>query len=159
MSKLPLRPNVCMLLFNSEGKLFLGERLGEPGIWQFPQGGVEPDSTLEENALREIQEETGISRNRLRIFRRLNAVNEYEWESPPAYASGKWRGQSQTFWLVEFLGADNDVKLAASQHPEFMSWRWCSASEVRRIAEPKRLKGYEAALCEFEALRQRPRIK
>jgi hypothetical protein len=40
--KLPLRPNVCMLVYNARGQLFLGERLRNKGHWQFPQGGAEP---------------------------------------------------------------------------------------------------------------------
>lgn len=148
-AKLPLRPNVCMLVFNREKRLFLGQRFNQPSVWQFPQGGVESHLSVEENVFKELEEELGVERALLRVVRRLAATNEYEWSEPPAYAVGKWRGQAQTFWLVEFLGIDTDIHL--DRHtPEFSFWRWCTAKEVREMAEPRRVPGYENALVEFE---------
>jgi putative (di)nucleoside polyphosphate hydrolase len=151
MTQLPLRPNVCMLVLNSHRRLFLGERLGEPGVWQFPQGGVETSATLEENVLRELEEELGAARQLFSIVRRLKANHQYEFSRPPQYAVDKWRGQMQSFWLVSFLGKDEDIKLDNDKpgaEPEFSAWRWCTLAEVRAQAEPKRLLGYEKALAE-----------
>ncbi|MCB0311345.1 MAG: NUDIX domain-containing protein [Bdellovibrionales bacterium] len=152
---MPLRPNVCMLVFNENHDLFLGERRGEPGVWQFPQGGVESDYSLEENVLRELEEELGVPRTHFKIVKRLNAQHSYEFDNPPTYAVGKWRGQTQSFWLVRFIGTDNLITLGG-ESPEFMAWRWCSTDQVRRLAEPKRVPGYEAPLAEVEQLWRRP---
>ncbi|MBX7142956.1 MAG: NUDIX domain-containing protein [Oligoflexia bacterium] len=152
MEKLPLRPNVCMLVYNCDHKLFLGERFGEPGVWQFPQGGVDLKVALEESVYRELWEEIGIGRDKLSIIKRCDATHSYEFQDPPGYARGKWRGQSQTFWIVRFEGTDKDISLTQHEQ-EFMSWRWCSPAEVRVLAEPKRRPGYEAPLKEFEALK------
>ncbi len=141
MKNLPLRPNVCMLVFNNERKFFLGEREAEPGVWQFPQGGVEADLSLEENVLKELNEELGADPSLFKIEKKLRATHEYDFKKPPAYAIGKWRGQSQTFWLVHFKGKDKDIRLDLYE-PEFMNWRWCSTAEVKKLAEPKRLPGY-----------------
>ncbi len=149
MSETTLRPNVCLFIINRDKKLFLGERFGEPGVWQFPQGGVEPDSSLEDNVLRELWEETGISSEKARILKRFKHTYDYNWKTPPKYAIGKWHGQSQTFWLIEFLGEDSDIRLDLHDQ-EFSAWRWCSINQVRELAEPKRLKGYEGALSELE---------
>jgi putative (di)nucleoside polyphosphate hydrolase len=149
-AELPLRPNVCMLLFNSAGKLFLGERAGCPGVWQFPQGGAKKKLTLKQNVLKELHEEVGLSENLLKIENQLEAINEYEFRDPPEYAKDKWRGQSQTFWLVRFLGEDSDIDLNYEDPPEFMNWRWASIEEVKELAEPVRLAGYLAPLLEFE---------
>ena len=37
------RPNVGVVLFNDEGRVWLGRRIGtpDPWNWQFPQGGVD----------------------------------------------------------------------------------------------------------------------
>lgn len=137
-----------MLVFNQDNKLFLGERNGEPGIWQFPQGGVEAGLSLEENVLRELEEELGLNRKNLEIIKKLNATHVYDFRNIPDYAVGKWRGQSQTFWLVKFLGSNLEIDLFAHE-PEFMNFCWCSVDEVREKAEPIRLPGYEAALVEF----------
>jgi putative (di)nucleoside polyphosphate hydrolase len=154
MTLLPLRPNVCMLVFNKDRKLLLGQRFGEADVWQFPQGGAEPEHSLEENVYRELQEELGIARALLKIEKKLNATHEYDFRSPPDYAKGKWRGQSQTFWLVRFTGNDSDIDLETHEQ-EFMGWKWCTVGEVRKFAEPKRLPGYEKVLPEVQAfLRQ-----
>ncbi|NDC36541.1 MAG: NUDIX domain-containing protein, partial [Proteobacteria bacterium] len=136
MSSLPYRPNVCMLLYNTAGQLLLGERNQEIGIWQFPQGGAEPGLTLEQNVSKELQEELGLHPEHVEITKRLSATNTYDFVTPPTYAVGRWRGQTQSFWLVKFLGQDSDIKLDRYQPAEFMNWRWCSPQEVRAIAEP-----------------------
>ena len=145
---LPLRPNVCMLIFNRDGKLFLGERAGAPGIWQFPQGGVDEGQSLEENVYRELNEELGVSRELLSIRKQLTARHEYNWDNPPGYAIGKWRGQSQTFWVVDFLGSDNDIILDTHTQ-EFMSWRWAAPGDILTLVEPRRREGYMKALQEL----------
>jgi putative (di)nucleoside polyphosphate hydrolase len=147
--KLPLRPNVCMLVYNNKGKLFLGERDGEPEHWQFPQGGAEPRYTLRQNVIRELREELGLKKRSIGKLTKLQSTHEYEWRTPPRYAHKKWRGQKQTFWLVEFIGSDSDIDLTAYKEPEFASWRWCSVAEVKRRAAPFRIAGYRAPLREF----------
>lgn len=155
-AKIPtkLRPNVCMLVVNSRGQLFLGERLGKTGHWQFPQGGVEPGESLRRNVLRELREEIGVRRKHIGSITRLAARHWYLWKKIPAYAKGKWIGQTQTFWLVEFTGVDSDIDLDASSEPEFKRWRWCSLRQVRKLAARERIGGYEAALAEFAARRK-----
>lgn len=151
--KLPLRPNVCMLVYNARGQLFLGERLRNKGHWQFPQGGAEPAYSLRQNVLRELKEELGIPRRTIGSIRKLKATHKYDWEKVPSYAKGKWRGQSQTFWMVEYRGKRSEIDLDAHKEPEFRRWRWASVSMVRKLAQPRRLVGYEAALKEFQAKR------
>lgn len=145
--KLPLRPNVCMLVYNADGLLFLGERAGAKNSWQFPQGGVEEEYSLEENVLRELEEELGADRSLFSITRKLHATHQYLWDEIPEHYRGKWSGQTQTFWLVQFMGVDADISL--DQH-ELMNWRWCTSQEVKTLAEPKRIPGYIQPLREFE---------
>ena len=146
---LPLRPNVCMILLNQEGRIFLGERSHQPGHWQFPQGGVESAWSLEENAIRELNEELGIPVSSLKIIKQLNGIHEYEWGEAPSYAMGKWRGQSQRFMLLEFTGDDSEIDLSIED--ELSDWRWCSVKELRRLADPRRIRGYEKILPEVES--------
>jgi len=152
------RPNVCVLVYNAKGQLFLGERLGQRGHWQFPQGGVEAGETLKENVIRELREEIGVRKRALGSIKKLRARHRYRWSKVPEFARGKWVGQAQTFWIVEFVGKDSDIDLAASREPEFQSWRWCSVTTVRRLAAKERRKGYRAALEEFLALKKDGRI-
>lgn len=146
---LPYRPNVCLLIINTEGLIFLGERLNQPGVWQFPQGGAEPHLSLEENVYRELFEEVGIGREGVFKLTKLEATHRYDFSAPPSYAIGRWRGQNQTFWLIEYSGDGSDIRLDG-EHPEFQSYQWCRLDQVRDIAEPRRLPGYERPLKEVE---------
>jgi putative (di)nucleoside polyphosphate hydrolase len=146
---LPYRPNVCILLRNQLGELLLGERLSCPGAWQFPQGGVEIGSSVEDSVYREIEEELGIMRKDVRIVSKLQATHTYDFIKPPTYALNRWRGQTQTFWLVDFLGSDSDITVA-TEHPEFRAWQWCPIESVLERVEPIRRKGYVAPLEEIK---------
>ena len=83
------------------------------------------------------------------IHRKLKTTHKYDFVKIPDYAVGKWRGQDQTFWLLEFTGTDKDINLMRF-HPEFGQYLWCTPDEVRQTAEEKRLPGYLPALEEFE---------
>ena len=146
-NNLAYRKNVCILIFKDQNNLWLGERAGEPGVWQFPQGGVEPGFTLEENVLREIEEELGASSSLFKIEKQLKHTHKYDFEKIPEYALGKFRGQEQTFWLVKFTGTDSDINLDNSEH-EFQNWCWLDVNGIQLKAEPKRLPGYKGALDE-----------
>lgn len=154
MSALPYRKNVCMLVFkrsNSGIMFLLGQRLGQPEIWQFPQGGVEANDSLEESVQRELEEELGSARTNFKIIAQLKHTHRYDFKTPPAYAIDRYRGQEQSFWLVEFLADDSQITLNGD-HPEFTNFRWCSSAEVATCADPVRLKGYAGALSEAVAV-------
>ncbi|MBV6493269.1 MAG: RNA pyrophosphohydrolase [Turneriella sp.] len=57
---LPYRPNVGIVVFNKKGLVLVGERLDNPGKWQYPQGGVDEGEDFSVAAHRELAEETGI---------------------------------------------------------------------------------------------------
>ena len=142
-----------MLVLNRKGEVFLGERLGEPGAWQFPQGGVVTGLTLEENVIKELNEELGAPAHRFRIIKKLNATHDYEFIRPPDYAKDKWRGQSQSFWLVAFEGDDGEIDLNRSGEPEFMSWCWCPPEAVLQRVQEIRVEGYRKPLAELKEYR------
>ncbi len=54
------RPNVGIVVFNSQGEVLQGERLDFLGAWQFPQGGIDEGEAPLEAARRELYEEVGI---------------------------------------------------------------------------------------------------
>ena len=49
-----------IVVFNEKGQVLLCNRKGLKGAWQFPQGGIEENETVEEASRRELFEETSI---------------------------------------------------------------------------------------------------
>jgi len=66
------RPNVGIILCNSEGRLFWGKRIGQRS-WQFPQGGIQRDESPEQAMFRELAEEVGLRPEHVEAaWKRLN---------------------------------------------------------------------------------------
>lgn len=63
-------PAACCFLTNPEGQLLLVQRSIEPrrGMWTLPGGFVEVGETTDEAALRELQEETGLTGRGARLL-------------------------------------------------------------------------------------------
>ena len=85
-------------------------------IWGLPKGTQDGDEQIEQTALREVREETGLE---VRLGERLNTI-EY-WFT----ASGIRYHKRVHHWLMEPVGGD------VSQHDhEFDEVRWVPASEA-----------------------------
>jgi putative (di)nucleoside polyphosphate hydrolase len=119
------RPNVGIILLNQRNEVFWGKRVRQHS-WQFPQGGIKYGESPEQAMLRELQEETGLRPEHVRIIARTREWLRYDvpeqWIRPEL--RGNYRGQKQIWFLLRLVGRDTDVKLRASDHPEFDAWRW-----------------------------------
>ena len=154
---LPYRPGAGVMLLNREGKVFVAQRLDSTlEAWQMPQGGLDEGEDPQEGALRELEEETGIPRDKVEILARCPIELTYDlpddlvgkmWE-------GRWRGQRQHWFLARFLGEDSDVDIE-TDHPEFRAWKWAEPDELPAMIVPFKKKLYEALLRAFgDRLRQ-----
>ena len=119
------RPNVAIVLINGKNQVFWGKRVKEHA-WQFPQGGIKPGETPEQAMYRELQEETGLLPQHVRILGRTRDWLHYN--VPTHWVKREWRGtykgQKQIWFLLRLCGRDCDISLRASGHPEFDAWRW-----------------------------------
>ncbi len=133
---LPYRDNVGAVLFNAEGRVFIGRRANLPagapnlGSWQFPQGGIDTGETPRAAVMRELAEEIGTARAEV-------LAEHADWltyDLPPELLGrvwgGKYRGQRQRWFALRFTGADADIRLDAHGEPEFDAWRWADLAEV-----------------------------
>ena len=154
MKDLPYRPAAGIMLVNAEGKVWVGQRLDSTlEAWQMPQGGLDKGEDPEQGALRELEEETGIARDKVEIVARHGEELYYDLpeELVGKLWKGRWRGQRQTWFLARFLGADEDVDIATPE-PEFRAWKWADPADLPSMIVPFKKKLYEEVL---EAFRDR----
>ncbi|NNE58849.1 MAG: RNA pyrophosphohydrolase [Hellea sp.] len=149
----PYRPCVGMVIFNSEGLVWLGRRARESGpyVWQFPQGGVDPGETPVFAAIRETEEETGISVQNLAPLGRIEGELYYDYPADieQNVRTRRWRGQRQSWFATRFTGVDSDVDLNAQTPPEFSQWRWGTLAETLNLVVPFKRRVYSHLIQEF----------
>jgi len=148
---LPYRPAAGVMLLNRDGKVFVAQRRDSTlEAWQMPQGGLDDGEDAEAGALRELEEETGIPRDKVEIVARCPV--ELCYDLPDDLVGkmwqGKWRGQRQTWFLMRFLGEDSDVNLETPD-PEFRAWKWAEPNELAAMIVPFKKKLYEDVLAAF----------
>ena len=116
---LPYRPCVGIMLLNQQGQVFVGQRLDSTlEAWQMPQGGIDPGEEPETTAIRELGEETGIAPDHVEIVARAPETLRYDLpdEMIGKVWKGKYRGQTQIWFLARFTGGDDDVNIETT-HP------------------------------------------
>lgn len=149
---LPYRPCVGLMLINAEGKVFVGRRIDQTVEgWQMPQGGIDKGETPEQAALRELKEEIGT--DKAQIVRSLDGWLNYNL--PPHLIGvalhGKYRGQTQKWFALRFLGEDGDINLVTHE-PEFAAWRWVSMDELLGLIVPFKRDTYRKVVAAFKDL-------
>jgi len=145
------RPNVGVVLFHRDGRVWLGRRANTPGPhnWQFPQGGVDPGEELEAAARRELAEETGA--RHASFLGRTEGWVAYDF--PPGHGGAKqlrgWKGQKQVWFAFRFEGEDGEFDLAGDGAPEFDAWRWAYLEEAAELIVPFKRAAYQRVVEAF----------
>ena len=126
INKLPMRLGVGIILLNKDNEVFVGKRKDNPiDKWQMPQGGIDNNEKPLDAMKRELEEETSVTN--IKILKEINSWLEYEL--PPHLLGkiwkGKYRGQTQKWFIVRFIGNDKEINLK-TKRPEFIEWRWIS---------------------------------
>jgi len=148
----PYRLGVGIVLFNADGRVFVGRRkdTAEPA-WQFPQGGIDKDEDPMQAAWREMAEEIGTNKAHL-----IGQGREWlTYDLPPDLAAkswkGKYRGQKQMWFAFRFDGDDGDIDLE-THTPEFNAWKWMDLADVPDTVVSFKRPLYARVVAEFTAL-------
>jgi putative (di)nucleoside polyphosphate hydrolase len=130
---LPLRVGVGIILLNNKNKVFVGKRIDNPKkYWQMPQGGVNKNENFFLAAKRELEEETGIKS--VELIKELQKWLEYDLPKNllGKIWKGKYRGQKQRWYIMRFLGNDNEININ-TKNPEFLDWKWLDPSMLTEV--------------------------
>lgn len=151
-SDLPYRPCVGIMLFNRDGKVFVGKRIDQTVEgWQMPQGGIDEGETPRQAVLRELLEETGTDKAEI-LAEKDGWVN---YDLPPHLVGvafhGRFRGQTQKWFALRFTGRDADINLTAHE-PEFSAYQWVTLADLPGLIVPFKRDTYRAVIAEFAHL-------
>ncbi len=127
------RTNVGIILVNDVGQAFWGRRIGM-SAWQFPQGGVKPQESLEQAMFRELHEEVGLKPADVEVIGCTRRWLRYRL--PKRYIRHDQKplciGQKQRWYVLRLLVDETCVDLRANDEPEFDQWRWIDYWESPR---------------------------
>ena len=143
LSNLPLRSGVGIVVLNKENKVFVAKRIDNPkNFWQMPQGGVDEGEDFLKAAYRELEEETSIKN--VKLIKELDGTITYELPDRllGLIWKGKYRGQKQKWFLMRFIGVDNEINIK-TKHPEFLEWKWVDLDKITDLVVDFKLHVYK----------------
>jgi dATP pyrophosphohydrolase len=124
--KIPV--SVLVVIYTADGQVLLIERADAPGFWQSVTGSQDEDETIEETAIREVREETGLDAGEFELTP-WGIETRYEiydrWRH--RYAPGVTHNTEHVFGLK--LPAPLPVTLAPREHLRYAWLPWQAAAE------------------------------
>ena len=124
--KIPV--SVLVVIYTRRLQVLLLERADHPGYWQSVTGSQDDSETLEQTAVREVREETGLDASAYvlsdwRLRNEYEIFPEWRWR----YAPGVTHNTEHVFGLE--VPAAVDVRIAPREHLSFVWLPWAEAAQ------------------------------
>lgn len=146
------------MLLNRDGLAWIGRRSQSEGKrpsagswWQMPQGGIDDGEDPALAAMRELQEETGVTSAEI-----IGETAQWlTYDLPPELLGkvwkGRYRGQRQKWFAMKFTGSDEEINLdnGVGGDAEFDAWRWAALGEVSQLIVPFKRTVYDRVITEL----------
>ena len=149
---LPLRDGVGIVVLNKDNKVFVAKRIDNPkNFWQMPQGGVDKGENFLSAAYRELEEETSIKS--VKLIKEIDKITTYLLPKNllGVIWKGKYKGQKQKWFLMRFLGSDNEININTNK-PEFLEWKWIDLDMITEVVVDFKLEVYKTLQKEIKSI-------
>jgi|TARA_B100001741_G_scaffold308540_1_gene304924 putative (di)nucleoside polyphosphate hydrolase len=149
---LPLRDGVGIVVLNKDNKVFVAKRIDNPkNFWQMPQGGVDKGENFLSAAYRELEEETSIKS--VKLIKEIDKITTYLLPKNllGVIWKGKYKGQKQKWFLMRFLGSDNEININTNK-PEFLEWKWIDLDMITEVVVDFKLEVYKTLQKEVKSI-------
>lgn len=120
--------SVLVVVHTQDLQVLLLERADHPGYWQSVTGSQDPGEALEQTAIREVYEETGLQASEYALTD-WHIENRYE-----IYEEWRWRYAPDVRFNIEHvfglrLPVVTPVRIAAREHLDFIWLPWEQAAQ------------------------------
>jgi putative (di)nucleoside polyphosphate hydrolase len=119
------------------------ERADFLGSFQGPEGGIEEGEDELETAYREIQEEIGITKDKLKLLSKSERCFKYNYSEDCTERHGCIE-QEKLFFLFEFLGDESEFSYNDSgKTQEFKGFKLMNVADAIKVIPEFKRKMYE----------------
>jgi 8-oxo-dGTP pyrophosphatase MutT (NUDIX family) len=109
------------MVLNQKGELLM---IFRKGLWDMPKGKLDDGESIEECALREVSEETGLTK--LKMIRELQTTyHTYPYKGKTALKPSHW-------YLMHYHGNE---KLVPQLEEDITEIKWANKQEAKRLIE------------------------
>lgn len=140
------------MLLNPAGEVFVAKRIDTyVEAWQMPQGGIDDGENPKDAAIRELEEETGVTNATIIAEHDDWLTYDLPDELYGKVWKGRYGGQTMKWYVMRYHGVDAEINIE-TVHPEFSTWRWATMSELEDIIVPFKKEIYRKLSNKFSYL-------